>query len=80
MAEIFASGGWEDEYLKWNIDFLLMPLISSIDNGIKWDWFCLLCLLILNSSINKTLETFYFQEKHAESYFKIAHWTRVSSE
>lgn len=30
---------------------------------------CFFCLLILNSTINKTLETFCFWEKYAESDF-----------
>lgn len=30
---------------------------------------CFFCLLILNSTINKTLETFYFWEKYAERDF-----------
>lgn len=39
---------------------------------------CLICLFILNSSTNKTLETFYFWEKYAESDFKIAQLAIVS--
>lgn len=61
---------WDDKYFKWNTDFsfnafnfqVLIMELSEID-------ICFLCLLILNSSINKIMETFYFWEKYAESDF-----------